>query len=101
MSVLTPLVPLSCMVADPWATLNIPPGSSPDVVKRAYRRASLELHPDRSTDPDATAKFADVARAYEILSDDVSRASFQAGKFHSGGEGASITRVQCHASRFS
>ena len=65
--------------------LGVPKGATPDVIKRAYRRASLAVHPDRSPSPEAAAQFAEVARAYEILSDDVSRASFDAGKFHSGG----------------
>jgi DnaJ family protein A protein 5 len=45
-------------------------------IKKAYRRKALELHPDRNYGnvESATAKFAEVSSAYEVLSDPQERA---------------------------
>jgi DnaJ family protein A protein 5 len=45
-------------------------------IKKAYRRKALELHPDRNYGDveSATAKFAEVQSAYEVLSDPQERA---------------------------
>lgn len=45
-------------------------------IKKAYRRKALELHPDRNYGDveNATAKFAEVQSAYEVLSDPQERA---------------------------
>lgn len=41
----------------------------PEEIKRAYRRLSLRYHPDRNLDdPTTTAKFQEVAQAYDTLS---------------------------------
>ena len=38
-------------------------------IKKAYRRLVFMYHPDKNkTDPDAGAKFANISRAYKILS---------------------------------
>ena len=36
----------------------------------AYRQKSLEFHPDKNKEEGAAEKFAEIARAYEVLSDD-------------------------------
>jgi DnaJ family protein A protein 5 len=48
----------------------------PHRIKKAYRRKALELHPDRNYGDveNATAKFAEVQSAYEVLSDPQERA---------------------------
>lgn len=45
-------------------------------IKKAYRKKALELHPDRNygSAEEATAKFAEVSSAYEVLSDPQERA---------------------------
>ncbi|CCU83135.1 DnaJ domain containing protein/putative transcription factor/C2H2 finger domain protein [Blumeria hordei DH14] len=50
--------------------------ASSDDIKKAFRRKALELHPDRNFGDTeaATAKFAEVQTAYEILSDSQERA---------------------------
>ena len=48
--------------------------ASPEEIKQAYRRRARQLHPDRNQDdPNATAKFQQLAQAYEILKDPVKR----------------------------
>lgn len=54
---------------DPRLVLGVPPDATPDQIRAAYRRLARELHPDVSTRPDAAERFAEVARAYERLTD--------------------------------
>jgi len=42
-------------------------------IKKAYRAKSLEFHPDKNKAEGASAKFAEIARAYEVLSDEEKR----------------------------
>jgi hypothetical protein len=49
-------------------TLGIPIDSNMHKINKAYRRLARQTHPDRSVDPDATAKFQKLLEAYEILS---------------------------------
>lgn len=39
-------------------------------IKKAYRQKSLEYHPDKNKEEGAADKFAEIARAYEVLSDE-------------------------------
>jgi DnaJ family protein A protein 5 len=52
------------------------PGLTSSRIKKAYRKKALELHPDRNYGnvESATAKFAEVSSAYEVLSDPQERA---------------------------
>jgi molecular chaperone DnaJ len=55
---------------DYYEVLGVSRDASPDDVKRAYRKAAMKWHPDRSSDvPDAEEKFKEAAEAYEVLSD--------------------------------
>ena len=49
-------------------TLGIPINSSMHDIKQAYHSLAMQTHPDRSDDPDATAKFQKLLEAYDILS---------------------------------
>jgi molecular chaperone DnaJ len=59
-------------------------------VKRAFRKLARELHPDvNPNDPEAAASFREAAEAYEVLSDDRTRARYD--RFgHAGVDGASL-----------
>ena len=51
--------------------------ASADEIKRAYRQKARELHPDANPAiPRAGERFKEVARAYEVLSDDDQRARY-------------------------
>lgn len=61
---------------DPYTTLGLPRTASAEDVKAAFRKAALEAHPDRlgpSTPPHAraaaSARFAALTAAYEVLGD--------------------------------
>ncbi len=54
---------------DPHRVLGIPKNATPDQIRTAYRRLARAVHPDVSKAPDAAARFAALAAAYEQLTD--------------------------------
>src|SRR4051812_20627109 len=63
---------------DYYAALGVERGASADEIKKAYRRLAQKYHPDVSTEPDAEAKFKEVAEAYGTLKDPEKRAAYDA-----------------------
>jgi len=61
---------------DYYAKLGVDPTATQDQVKRAYRKLARKYHPDVSKEPDAEAKFKEVAEAYEALNDAEKRAAY-------------------------
>ena len=61
---------------DYYATLGVDRNADQDTIKRAYRKLARKFHPDVSKEPDAEARFKDVAEAYEALSDTERRAAY-------------------------
>jgi len=58
--------------------LGISVDASEETIKKAYKKLAFQFHPDRNTDPKASAKFQEVNEANEILSDSLKRQTYNA-----------------------
>lgn len=56
--------------------LGVSKDASQDEIKRAYRKMSKKYHPDINKEPGAEEKYKEVQEAYETLSDDQKRATY-------------------------
>ncbi len=62
---------------DYYEVLGVSQEASQEEIKKAYRKAALEHHPDRNKDdPKAEGKFKEAAEAYEVLSDSDKRTQY-------------------------
>jgi len=52
-----------------YEKLSITRSSTPLEIKRAYKKLSLQLHPDKNPSPDASSQFDAVKQAYDVLMD--------------------------------
>jgi DnaJ family protein C protein 16 len=51
---------------DPYETLGLSRGASSQEVRRAYKQAAKEWHPDKNPDPAAQNTFVGITKAYEV-----------------------------------
>jgi molecular chaperone DnaJ len=61
---------------DYYDVLGISKNATQDEVKRAFRRLAMQYHPDRNKAADAEQKFKEINEAYEVLSDDKRRRTY-------------------------
>lgn len=64
---------------DYYKILSVPRTASTADIKRAYRKLSLKYHPDKNSSPDAAEHFAEIAAAYDVLSDAEKRQAYDRG----------------------
>ena len=70
-----------------YATLGVASTATHDEIKRAYRKLARKYHPDVSKEPEAEARFKEVAEAHEALIDVERRAAYDdIAKRHAAGQ---------------
>jgi DnaJ-class molecular chaperone len=73
-------------MANPYETLGVAPGASQDDIRKAYRKAAKETHPDLNPgNPEAEKRFKEVNAAYDIIGDEAKRKRYDAGEIDETG----------------
>jgi molecular chaperone DnaJ len=63
---------------DYYEILGVAKGASKSEIKKAYYALAKQYHPDTNKSQDAHKKFTDISQAYEVLSDDEKRKTYDA-----------------------
>lgn len=74
---------------DAYKTLGLSKSASSSEIKKAYYQLAKQFHPDTNKGPEAKEKFVEIQQAYEILSDEGKRATYDAhgpGAFDGNGQ---------------
>lgn len=65
-------------VFEPFSILGLESGASDSEIKKAYRRLSIQYHPDKNPDPEAHNYFVEyISKAYQALTDPISKENFE------------------------
>jgi molecular chaperone DnaJ len=76
---------------DYYEVLGVSKSSSPDEIKKAYRKLAIKYHPDKNPDDkEAEERFKEAAEAYDVLSDPDKKAKYDRfghSAFEGGGGG--------------
>lgn len=77
-------------MADHYAVLGVSQQANEAEIKKAYRQLARQFHPDQNhDDPEAEARFKEIANAYEVLGDSDRRTRYDRfGDDGLGGQGA-------------
>jgi curved DNA-binding protein CbpA len=64
----------------PYKVIGVDEDAAPAVIKKAYKKTALKLHPDRNRDkPDATEVFQVLVQANELLADEEVKSLYDVG----------------------
>jgi len=74
---------------DYYEVLGVERGANADQIRKAYRKLARQYHPDMNKAPDAAKKFNEVQEAYDVLSDQEKRKSYD--RFGHAGVGAAAS----------
>jgi molecular chaperone DnaJ len=72
---------------DYYEVLGVSPDADARAIKRAFRSLARELHPDVSTAADAVDRFAEISRAYSVLSTPTARLLYDRVGYRGRGNG--------------
>ena len=79
-------------MTDYYKALGVSRGATQDEIKKAYRKLAVKYHPDKNpNDTQSEAKFKEISEAYEVLSDDKKKRSYDtygSDVFKGGGMGS-------------
>lgn len=86
---------------DLYTVLGVSEEATGDEIKKAFRKAALQFHPDKNPDRVewAQQQFITVQRAYEVLSDDQERAFYDRNREELARGGAQAADVDLKAKR--
>ncbi len=60
--------------------LGVSPGATQDEIKKSFRHLALKYHPDKNRNSEESKqKFMKIVEAYEVLSDDQARKTYDSG----------------------
>jgi DnaJ-class molecular chaperone len=73
-------------MANPYETLGVAPNASQDEIRKAYRKAAKETHPDLNpAKPEAEKRFKEINAAYDVIGDADKRKRYDAGEIDETG----------------
>jgi DnaJ-class molecular chaperone len=73
-------------MANPYETLGVAPDASQDDIRKAYRKAAKETHPDLNPGkPEAEKRFKEINAAHDIIGDAEKRKRYDAGEIDETG----------------
>eukprot|EP00450_Noctiluca_scintillans_P024350 CAMPEP_0194513774 /NCGR_PEP_ID=MMETSP0253-20130528/46103_1 /TAXON_ID=2966 /ORGANISM="Noctiluca scintillans" /LENGTH=478 /DNA_ID=CAMNT_0039357355 /DNA_START=40 /DNA_END=1476 /DNA_ORIENTATION=- len=62
-----------------YDALAVSPDATAGQIKKAYYKMAKEHHPDKNPDENAKARFQEISEAYQVLSDETTRAKYDVG----------------------
>ena len=73
-------------MANPYEILGVAPSATQDDIRKAYRKAAKETHPDLNPGkPEAESRFKEINAAYDIIGDADKRKRYDAGEIDETG----------------
>jgi curved DNA-binding protein CbpA len=82
---------------DPYRLLGVAHDAPEREIRRAYRRLARQQHPDLNPRPDGPERFAALTRAYELLTDPIARARYDARASRAASAHPTVTREASRA----